>query len=151
MAVDREARDRLAELLRHFVANQMTNFEFDDAAFEVNTDDEGVKAVRDQAWMQYDDLHMHKLDGKWAIEGEHRREVARWILFLKSDCEYRWPVMRWWQKLLFPVVTLLTLGLGSYLWRQWYASRGASDLWPFIRREEFESANETVGYLGKGY
>lgn len=41
MTVDRDARNRLAELLRHFVAKQTTNFEFDDAAFDIKTDDAG--------------------------------------------------------------------------------------------------------------
>lgn len=150
MTVDRAARNQLAELLRHFVAKQVTNFEFDNAAFDIKTHDAGVKAIRDQAWMLYDDLRKHKLTGEWAIDDENRREVARWILFLKSDYEYRWPVMRWWQKLLFPVVTLLALGAGPYLWRQWYARQGVSEVWPFFRHEEFKSANETLGYLGKG-
>lgn len=151
MTVDREARDQLAELLRHFVAKQMTNLEFDNAAFDIKTHDAGVKAIRDQAWMLYDDLRKHKLTGEWAIEDENRREVARWILFLKSDYEYRWPVMRWWQKLLFPVVTLLTLGAGTYLWRQRYARQGNREVWPFLCLEEFKMANKAGGYVGKGY
>ncbi|HEX7047314.1 MAG TPA: hypothetical protein VF275_07070 [Gammaproteobacteria bacterium] len=125
-------------------SKQTTNFEFDDAAFDIKTEDAGVHAVRELAWLLYDDLHKHKLDGKWSIVGNDRREVSRWILFLKSDLEYEWPVRRWWKKLLRPVLTLLTLGLGTHLWDRHYWQQGDGDVWPFLRRSDFEAKNDTT-------
>jgi hypothetical protein len=82
MIVDKKARRQLAELLRHFVAGLMTNDEF--AVRQVLT--EG-------AWFLYDDLHEHRLTGKYRVNARDRSHVARWILFLESDLPYEWPVV----------------------------------------------------------
>ncbi len=150
MTIDRNARDLLAEQLRHFVAKRTTNFEFNDAAFDVQTNDAGVRAVREAAWLLYDDLHQHKLTEEWSIEGKERREVARWILFLKSDLEYEWPVMRWWRKLLRSMTTLLTLGVGTCLWDKHYWRQGERGVWPFLRSVDLEAVEQKPPYLAGG-
>ena len=39
-------------------------------------------------WGLHDDLHEHRLTGRWYIPREARSDVARAILFLKGDLEY---------------------------------------------------------------
>lgn len=102
--VDREARDSLSEATRHFVARLTSNFTFDDAAFSVSTSDRSVTEIRDQLWTIYDDLHEHRLEGKWAISEQQRRVIARAVMFLKSDVEYSWPVVPRWYRATRPLI-----------------------------------------------
>lgn len=142
MAVDRAARTRLTESLRHYVAKQTTNFEFDDAMFDIRTEDRGVIAIRDAAWMLYDDLSKHRANGKWTIEGKERREIARWILFLRSDLEYEWrDQMPWYLKIPVHLLSIPTLGLIWKPIRSWVARQGAMEVWPFIRHADFNVEN----------
>ena len=111
MTVDRERRDKLAELLRHFAAGRITNDQWDDAALPlVKTEDPALLTAWGQMWHTYDDLHEHRLTGKHELPDEWRKLVARLILFLYSDLPYEWPVNRRWRRWEV-VLTLLTLGL----------------------------------------
>ena len=94
LMVDRQVRDILAEAIRHFVARLSGNYEFDDAAFSVRTEDRRVRIIREQIWGIYDNPHEHKLDDDWALSDEQGEIVHRVIMFLKSDAEYRWPRSR---------------------------------------------------------
>ena len=146
MSVDRDARRKLAEELRHYVAKQSSNFELNDAIFDIRTSDRVMIAVRDTTWMLYDDLRKHKAEGKWAIEDAARREVARWILFLHSDLEYEWRGQKPWY-LRIPVL-LLSIFTFSLIWkpiRAWIDRQGDPEVWPFIRQPDFIAAN------GKAY
>ena len=46
--IDRKARNKLAEEVRHFVECFKDNFEFNDAIFELETEDRGVNAIYDE-------------------------------------------------------------------------------------------------------
>jgi hypothetical protein len=43
--IDRQARDKLAEEIRHFVECFTDNFQFDDAVWEIETKDRGVTEI----------------------------------------------------------------------------------------------------------
>ncbi len=75
MQVDTPARRKLAELLRHLVSGVITNDEFEDRLSLCR--DAAVVAVYEQAWLLYDDLHEHRLTGKWRVPEEARPVIAR--------------------------------------------------------------------------
>src|SRR4051812_26765692 len=83
--VDRTARDKLAESLRHFFAGQITADKFLDA-FSFGSCDAGVRAVS-----EYGDRFISELGPGSAVTAEERRTAARAIVFLHSDLEYEWP------------------------------------------------------------
>jgi hypothetical protein len=95
--IDRERRDKFAELLRHFVAGRMSNYAFSDQILDLinRTADRGIKQVYwEGAWGLFDDLHEHYMKGKHDPNKEVKRIVARWITFLYSNYEYEWPFLK---------------------------------------------------------
>jgi hypothetical protein len=145
--IDRNTRDTLAELLHRFVAGRLTNDEFSDRV--PASDDQAVPEITRESWYLYDDLQEHRLTGKWRIGKPGRTEVARWILFLKTDLQYEWPRVNRWLLLVMVVPNLLTIGLLGVLLRHWYATHGDFDVWPFMRSEDFETALRTPIYFGR--
>lgn len=53
--------------------------------------DPAIIAVRSSASYLYDDLTEHYLIGEFALQVSERRDFLRWIMFLYSDFDYRWP------------------------------------------------------------
>jgi hypothetical protein len=141
--IDRRRRDQFAELLRHFAAGRLTNDEFKERLDEIlddphsvsEWDDRALWAVRERAWFLYDDTHTHRL----MLPREGRREVARWILFLYSDFEYEW-LMKSFISLSSCLLNLLTLGWWGRSQVRHFRAMGDWDVWPFIRRADFEEA-----------
>jgi len=88
--IDRNARNKLAELIRSLVTGRITNDELEDA-LPASTDDAVWEVFHNGAWCLYSDLKEYKLRGKDALLPEDKSVVARWVLFLKSDYEYKWP------------------------------------------------------------
>ena len=133
--VDRAARDELGRAIRRLVAGLITNDQFEDglSAGVCRSRDLGVRSVHAAARSHYDDLHEHRLEGRYAIGKAGRRYVAHWILFLKSDGEYEWPNLVGWRAFLLAIPNLLTLGgIGRFV-RWWHDRRGDAEVWPFIR------------------
>src|SRR5687768_13398765 len=89
--VDRYARRKLAEELRHLTAGLITNEAFQMSVDSIKTQDTGYWAVVDQAWGLYSDLYTHRLKGSHALSEDDRRTVGRFVLFLHSELEYEWP------------------------------------------------------------
>src|SRR5436190_16244886 len=94
--VDRKARSRFAESIRALVAGQITNDEFEDLRLPtLDTSDPAIVAIFDEGvWRLYSDLHEHRLRGKYALSRKNTSDVARWILFLRTDLPYEWPQLR---------------------------------------------------------
>src|SRR5512143_2868744 len=114
--VDRIARLRAGELLRHFAAGQISNDEFEDS-FPSRSLDAAVQELRSEAWFLYDDLREYRLAGKDRLSSEMRHQIARWVLFLHTELEYEWPVRTLPATLLLTVANFCTVGLVGYLWR----------------------------------
>jgi hypothetical protein len=147
MMVDRIARDKFAELLRHFAAGRLTNDEYEDAAFQIleaaDAKDRLPGVMFSRVWHLYDDLRVHRLRDEHALADEGRRAVARWVVFLHSDLEYEWPV-RSFISLSSCLLRLCTLGLAGVILTPINERRlrrtGSWDLWPFFREADYESA-----------
>ena len=86
--IDREARDLMAEALRQLLARQITNDDFEEMIPSGPSDDRVLGPIESRAWAFYDDMHAHKLDREFT--DAMRSDVARWVLFLQTDLEYRW-------------------------------------------------------------
>jgi hypothetical protein len=95
----------------------------------------------------YSDLHEHRLVGRYRLSREVRREVARAILFLKSDLDYEWSRPALWQELLWMVAGLLTLRAGNRFYLRWMGIQGEVNTWPFLRQEDLEWALRKPCYL----
>jgi hypothetical protein len=146
--IDKEARDILAENFRHLIAGQITNDQFEDRLRKSR--DAGVNEVFFcGAWPLYDDLHEHKLTGRWAIKKEDWPIAARYILFLKTDLEYEWPTKTGMKELPWTILALVTFGLVGKLRNRCRFARsgGDSDVWPFFRTADLEAAKRQHPYL----
>src|SRR5262249_23646603 len=121
--LDRESRRSLAELLRHLVAGQITNDEFENRRPRGSRDLAVRQVFEEGAWFLYSDTHEHRLKGRHRLAGRDRQNVARWILFLKTDLPYEWPIVPFGLRLALMPSNLVTLGLlGRVVQR--FASRG---------------------------
>lgn len=138
--IDRQARDRAAELLRHFAAGQRTNDEFEDSWPSSWQDPSVDQVFWGGAWGLYGGTRCHRLSGRDRLDRQVRREVARWVLFLKSNLPYEWPRVSHHLSLLLLFPNLLTMGLVGWLGRRWFACHGDYEVWPFIRRSDLEVA-----------
>ncbi len=73
----------------------MTNDAFDDRYYEVYapSDDRAVSAIASFCYCLYssDLLFPIRLSGRYAIDRETKRTIARCVLFLRSGNEYEWP------------------------------------------------------------
>jgi len=87
--IDRKAREDTALALKKLLDGKMTNFEFEDAIPDTN--DPVVWAIFSSIWIFYDDFDEHRLLGKDGLSNEMRTKADRWILFLLSDLDYKWP------------------------------------------------------------
>ena len=138
--VDRASRDRLAETLRQYVSGRVTNYALDD--LEINSEDDGVQAIKRAAWFLYDDLHKHKAVGRHHIEKDNRHEISKWIVFLQSDEEYLWPR----PSILKIIGSILTLGF----YKPYALEYGEEEAWPFFASESLENALKKPKLFG-GY
>jgi hypothetical protein len=145
--IDRQSRTKLAELIRHLAAGRMTNDEFENRVPFRSTDPAIWAVFSSGAWFLYSDLRQYRLTGKYRLPKEARREVARWIVFLKTDLEYEWPKLGRFGSLLLLVGNLFSIGLLSVVYRRYIRRFGDWDVWPFLRRAHYDSALKKPPYF----
>ena len=145
--VDRDDRDKMVLLLRQLAAGRITNVEFEGRQPPGSPDPAVAEVFLRGASGFYSDLHEHRLAGRHRLSRSERRELARLILFLKSDLEYEWPRPKLWQELLWMAAGILTLGLAGRLYLRWMGAHGELGVWPFLRQEDFERAVRNPCYL----
>jgi len=142
--IDRGARNKLAELLRNLASGMISNDEFEESIPE--SEDKAIYEVFfNGGWCLYSDMKEYKLKGKDALEKVVKKEVTRWVLFLKSNYEYAWPNVPFLKRALHTV----SFGLLGASYTKVWASVGDVDVWPFLKAEHFTKAKEEHGYLGK--
>jgi len=145
--IDRCARNAVAEAARHYLAGLSTNFTFDDAIFDLKSDDPAIKGIRQQLWLIYDDLREHKHKGKWRLSEDQREIIVRIIMFLKSDTEYQWPVVPGWYTGMRPIIWLFTFGYGAKTLDRKFEFRDDGNVWPFRSQDEVRAAKDDPKYL----
>lgn len=148
--IDRQKRDRFAEVLRHFASGLLTNEEYEkrvDRIFEgmepKQPRDLALWAIYDNVWFLYDDLRTHRLTGCNALTREGKTEFARWIMFLYTEQEYQWPITRFLSisscLLRIVILGLWDLIMGAHQARQ-LAAMGDWDVWPFLTSQDYEES-----------
>lgn len=90
---DRESRDRLALSLRRLASGRITSDEFDYDAyvpFRNRTDDPALSELSTYGWLHYSSgLFTYRLRGRRALSKDARKSIARAVLFLKTNQEYK--------------------------------------------------------------
>lgn len=141
--IDSEARNKFAELVRGLASGLITNDDFED-----NIPDSRDKAIisifSEGVWFLYDDLREYKLKGKYALSKEEKSLVARCVLFLKTNYEYKWPSVSIIERL----ISFMTFGLVGYSVKKQWKEAGDIEVWPFLSDEQFFTAKKQFGYLG---
>ncbi len=153
--IDRPSRDRLSAQLRRYMCGRITNWELDDTEDELKEDSD--RAIAQIVWLTYSDIPKFRAVGVRRVDEGTRTTYERCILFLDSELEYEWP--GWNPK-----------GRPWFLWlRNWLSSgramrefceaeaaedqewRNAGDVevWPFIRRQDYEQALKTPRRLAE--
>lgn len=145
--IDRAARNKMVLLLRQLATGRITNDEFEERQPLGSLDPAVEEVFHLGVWGLYSDTHEHRLVGRHRLPRSARREIARFILFLKSDLEYEWPSRKLWQELLWMAAGILTLGLAGRLYWRRMAAHGEVGVWPFQRQEDFERAVRNPCYL----
>jgi hypothetical protein len=140
LMIDRVARKRSAESLRHFLGGQITNEEFL-RRYPNSKADPAIWALDDTVWCLYDDIITHKLSGKYAIPNELKKDAARWLMFLYSDKEYRWPKIGAPGFRHYPSWFCRTFNFARKRFDRFRAA-GDYSVWPFLQREDFEDARQ---------
>lgn len=133
--IDRKARKDTALALRKLVDGKITNLEFEDAI--PDTTDPVVWAIFSSIWIFYDDFDEHHLSGKDVLSNEMRSKIDRWILFLLSDLDYKWP------KIEHPGVRPLRNGLfnkllGRAMREKIFMNSGDYSVWPFVASTDYD-------------
>ncbi len=155
--MDREARTGLVVSIRRLVAGLITNDEFEDNSPYSDIDPAIAGVSWKGAYYLYGDLREYRLIGEDRLPESARPEVAKWLLFLKSDLEYEWPPepAPSTGQLIFALGNLLTLGLLGFLFRQRQSQEedvsgevpGDKSVWPFFRESDYRAALNHPPYL----
>lgn len=128
--IDTTNRARFAEGLRHLASGTITNDEFEDWPYQTSKDAAITEIYTLAAWPLYDDLKEHRLTDEHALTEGMKLDLARCILFLRSDFEYEWP---------------RRTGIRSVLRRfhfgdPWRKCGGDKSVWPFFRKSDYRLA-----------
>ena len=145
--IDRRARDRLAEAMRALAAGLISNDAFENDRLPSSSDDAAIREIYSNgAWGLYSDHHEYRLRGRYKLNDKAKEDVARWVLFLKTDLPYEWPVTT--RRLLPLLANVFTLGLANkyYFWPR-FRAHGEIEVWPFVRRADYEAALNHPPYL----
>ena len=142
--IDSSARKIVAEAARHFASGQITNFEFENKI--PSSKDPAIWAIEDSLWCFYDDFKEHKINDHWDVPSEVKNMMARWVMFLYSKEEYKWP------KFSYPGIRPVTYGFIAKLFNKHkkqenFMSAGNYSVWPFINSESYENAKKNPTLL----
>lgn len=145
--LDTKARKVAAEVTRRFIAGQISNFQFE-KQFPASQDP-ALHAIEDTLWCFYDDFEEHCLKGKWDVPEATKTLMLRWVMFLYSDEEYLWPIIR------FPGIRPIQFGLlGKFFNRHKkqheFLNAGEMEFWPFISKESYLNAKQNPVLLAGG-
>ena len=175
--VDKERRKKLALHLRHLSVGLITNDDFEGAIMEdvsdgwlpeqyyrsekgkSESDDAIIRPMLELCWGLYSDTRKHKLTNSDKLTDEALKIIARCILFLHSDEEYKWPYLSNNNPLLTfslkdLILSILTLGhhyrnkreeqaISYYEWQK----LGDYDVWPFFKKSEYEKQLKKQPFL----
>jgi hypothetical protein len=132
--VDKENRQKAADLVEQFASRRITNFQFRDRF--PKSEDKALRAIETRLWFAYDDLREHRLVGKHALSEAWRVVFRRSILFLRAEFEYTGPES--FIKTIAPFKRLRNFALRTK------ETSNVSAVWPFDSEEDLELASRTL-------
>jgi len=114
MNIDREARNRLAEEMRRFLAEESSAFQFDEAVTNIRqgTQDETVQNIAQAVWYFYDDIDDHFV----AMTKDDWDYFQRLLLVLESNRHIRFQPRRCWS-LTQLVAAFALVGFAGCIWQ----------------------------------
>ncbi|MGJ8697980.1 MAG: hypothetical protein ACSHYF_16800 [Verrucomicrobiaceae bacterium] len=143
-----ETRRKHALLLRCLVAGRLSNDEYEDGLAD-DFDDGSNRVFFEGGWYLYSDTKEYRLEGRHKLDRESKRQVARWIMFLRSSADYLWPAAP-----SFLGVRRLLCGLSGGKWfsesiGKYDALMDKGDLavWPFFDQKQFRSELASPSYF----
>ena len=149
MAIDMQARTKLAEATRWLVGGRITNYQFDDRI--PNSHDPAVREIYNQyLWLLYCDLREYRLSGPDAMQSQERDRALRCVVFLKSGLPYSWPVLSRARSAGLTLLNLFTLGMAGRLYFRRVSAAGDITLWPFLSASQYAEALASPSYLSAG-
>lgn len=129
--IDRVSRDRIACALRRFASGRITQGDLDTAWWGgFRSLDPAVVAVEDEIYWAFLNFGPERLVGRHALSADQRRNVARWVLFLRSDEQYAWPIRG--SDIAMALRAFMTLGKSWRVEREAWSRAGEMALWPFV-------------------
>lgn len=168
--VDREGRRQYGQLIRQLASGRMTIEEYEDKCWGIpdRQNDPAIREIELEILLLCEGSAADQKTGRPKLSREARRNVARAVLFLQSDKEYRWPKEVWDGSVFLITAFLLVLlfvvlpdpafavkvGVAVELGLLWIEyermqarrqhnkreAAGDTDVWPFLRRAELEDA-----------
>ena len=140
--IDRDARDRIALALRQLGSGRLSLDEYESICDAIlPSDDPAITAVEDASYWGSCELGPKRFVGRHLLSPESRRDIARVVVFLRSDFEYRWPSERDWSALryLLHVLGVRCIPVSQAEIAQW-AQVVDAEAWPFVSVAEVKSA-----------
>ena len=139
MTIERDDREHLAAVIRELLNGEVTADEV--FARSRRSGDRGVRELAEQAWLIHQTPADVREDAvKTNLKRETKQDLRRWLLFLESDLEYRWPTLPKWARVAGFIPSVLTFGAFWWPYRRWYERRGDAAFWPFLTRADYEKA-----------
>jgi hypothetical protein len=86
--------------------------------------DRAVLELCDEIYWAFVNYGPQRLTGRHALSREQRRNVARWVLFLRSSEPYEWLPRTKWDEL-----------RALFRLQAWHRG-GAIEVWPFVSQEQ---------------
>ena len=136
MSVDYPSREEAINVLSKYILGKISNDVFEDLWPEA-TEDRALSGIEEQTWVLYDDNkeNIFKLNkSRFSV----KRLFYRELLFLSSDCEYRWPIfsfrrgnLDFFQRLLPGASRKIELQFEEF------KKSGEITYWPFLSRKEY--------------
>ncbi len=161
--IARKRRTELSHQLHSLIAGHITNDNFDDWLIMNDFsavrdprkyDDAALGPIVERAYCLYSDIPTYKLTGERKLDRQAYRDALRWILFLRSDLEYEWPVYFYANR--FPDIQWLLnkRSFGRYPYiprpneslRNW-TTHGDFEVWPFIRVSDYDRIRNEACWL----
>lgn len=138
--IDPQSRKRLALALHRFSSGRLEPHAL--SHIDIDERDDGAMAVAHMARRMATEIIRYDVTGHRRPSAAQQRDLARWIAFLQTGRDYRWPEDPPGARP-DPGLNVLTLGWWNWharrRWKQFLAA-GDYTVWPFISRAEYQHA-----------
>ena len=142
-SVDPLARRSTTILLKRVSLGRITTDEFECGILEIKTSDPVVLAIYRTIYALAGDF-AESLASEFPKYSEMRRKLCRWILFLRSDYEYKWPQDKNFPGLrdVYCPTWLDKICYISESQNKHFMGHGDYHVWPFLREIDFIMASK---------